>query len=146
MLVFLVAVVGFAIFLGGAALLATAIYHVRKEALELRRQDHIFPNGEGWDQVKELKDKADVIAAEEGALALGQCRDFPAADPDLALVHQVNPAQQVEQGAFAGAAFAQDGDEFTAGDAGAGIDQHLAQAASLGVIFGDIFKMKKAVV
>ncbi len=35
----LVAVIGFAIFLGGAALLATAIYHVRKEALELRRQE-----------------------------------------------------------------------------------------------------------
>lgn len=38
-MLFLVAVIGFLIFLGGAALLATAIYHVRKEALEMRRQE-----------------------------------------------------------------------------------------------------------
>jgi hypothetical protein len=35
----LVAIVGFVIFLGGSALLAMAIYHVRKEALEHRRQE-----------------------------------------------------------------------------------------------------------
>ena len=38
-MLFLVAAVGFMIFLGGAALLATAIYHVRKESLEMRRQE-----------------------------------------------------------------------------------------------------------
>ena len=38
-MLWLFAVIGFVIFLGGAALLATAIYHMRKEALELRRQE-----------------------------------------------------------------------------------------------------------
>ena|GEM_PF-2523322 len=35
----LFAVIGFVMFMGGAALLATALYHMRKEALELQRQE-----------------------------------------------------------------------------------------------------------
>ena len=34
----LIAVIGFIVFLGGSALLAAAVYHMRKEELELRRQ------------------------------------------------------------------------------------------------------------
>lgn len=40
----LVAVIGFLIFMGGAALLATAIFYMRKEAHELRRQEAALSN------------------------------------------------------------------------------------------------------
>jgi hypothetical protein len=43
--------------------------------LSSKRQDHIFPHGEGRDEVEELKDKSDVLAAVQRALQIIESRE-----------------------------------------------------------------------
>ena len=93
----------------------------RAGPVQLQRQHHVLPHGERRDQVEELEDEADVAAAKEGALAVVQRRQLLPAQPQPAAVGPVDAAEQVEQGALAAAAAAQDGDELALGELGVGV-------------------------
>ena len=73
-------------------------------------------------------------AAEAGALDLGQGGQHSVADADLAGVRQIDTAQQVEQGRFAGAGRAEQSDELAAADVQAQISENNALLIALGIV------------
>lgn len=66
-------------------------------------------------QVVELPDVADVSVAEGGGLGGGEGGELTVADVDFAGGGAVEGGEEVEEGAFAGAGFAYDGDELAGG-------------------------------
>ena len=79
---------------------------------ELEREQDVLRRRQCRDQVVELEDESDVVAAEERARMLVELGDVHAADPDGARVGLIQASQQVEQRGLAGAARAQQRDEF----------------------------------
>src|SRR4029079_13442484 len=80
-------------------------------AAELHRGLDVLPGGEGGDQVVELEDVAQAVAAEVGELVVGEPRDLDAVDPDGAARGDVDAADEVEQRGLPAARRAHDGDE-----------------------------------
>ena len=70
-------------------------------AADLRGKLDIFQRGQVLHQVIKLKDKADVVPAVLGELALVVGGNFLAVQPDRALAERIHPAQDVEDGGFA---------------------------------------------
>ena len=65
------------------------------------RQLHILVHGELVDQVEALEDKADVVLAQVGPLALVEAGHFNAVELEAAAVWVVEQADNVQQGRFA---------------------------------------------
>ena len=83
-------------------------------AVDEHRQPDVFSRGEGWEQVVELEDEADLAAAQAGELVVAQLGERLVVEVDLAGGRDIQPAKQVEQGGLAGAGWPHDGDEFAA--------------------------------
>src|SRR6266540_4427174 len=73
-------------------------------AVEFQWQTDIFADGQGGDQVEELKNEADLGAPKEGAIAFGEGSQVLSIDPNLSTVWHVDAANQIEQGTFTTAA------------------------------------------
>jgi len=80
--------------------------------------------GEGGEEVEALEDEADAGAAEPGAIGVGEAGELDAADGDGAGGGGGEAAEDVEEGGFAGAGRADDGDEL------AGLDGEVDVAES----------------
>ena len=87
-----------------------------REAFEVEREGHVLDAGERGEEVEELEDEADFVAAEAGEVVIGERGDGLAVDADFAGGGAVEAADQVEEGGLSGAGGADDGDHFAAGD------------------------------
>ncbi|MDB6041789.1 MAG: hypothetical protein JWM63_340 [Gammaproteobacteria bacterium] len=77
--------------------------------VQLEHETHVLLNIERWDEVEELIDESDVRAPEQCARGLGQRRNVTAAELHDAAVGSIDAADYIQQGRFAGAATADDG-------------------------------------
>ncbi len=76
----------------------------------------VFEGGEFGQEVVELPDVADLAVAVLGCGARGERSNVGSGDPDVAAGGVIERGEQVEQGAFAGAGLAYDGDHLAGGD------------------------------
>ena len=72
---------------------------------------HVLQDGHALEQVEELEDDPDVLAAHPGQLVLGLAGDLLVGEHDRALVGLVEAGDEVEQGRLAAARRAHDRDE-----------------------------------
>ena len=90
----------------------------------------IAHGGERWEQVEFLKDEADTVFAQAGALGVVQCGKIHAVNDDAAAGGLGEATEEVKERGLSGAGGADDGDEFPAadgeGDAANGGDFKLA--------------------
>src|SRR5207249_2774957 len=107
---------------------------------QLARQTNVFDHGQGWDQIKELKYKAQVIAPEQCALARAEACDTGLAHVDVAGAGRINAGDQVEQRAFARSTAAPDGGELAFRKASRHTLQHHARLPALCIRLSDVFK------
>ena len=75
-------------------------------------QGDVFDDIEGGDEVVELVDEADLPAAEDGQFFTALGVDVLAVQIDVAAGGDVHTADDVQEGGFAAAGGADDGDEF----------------------------------
>ncbi len=80
-------------------------------AIEQRQFDILQRRG-ARQQVEALKDEAQVVAAQQGALVAVEAFDMDAAKQVVAGSRRVEAAEDVHRGGFAGTARPHDGDEF----------------------------------
>ena len=120
-------------FLGPGAMLAAAAQK-RPDALgDHQRREHVFQRGQLGQEVIELEDHAEMAVPQGVAAGGGEIVDPPAAVMDFALVGRIEGTQQVQQGALAGAALADDGQELPLPHAEAHAAQHGHLDRSLAV-------------
>ena len=84
---------------------------------ELDREPDVLLGGQRGDQVEELEDEADLLAAEVGELVLREVRDVDAVDDDASVGGRVDAAEEVEERGLARAARSDDRHELAARDA-----------------------------
>ncbi len=100
----------------------------------------VVDGGGAAQEVELLEDEADGFGADVGELVVVEPGDVFVEELEGAGVGLVEEAEEVEEGRFAGAGLAHDGDEFTGfnvqGDATQGLDDHVAH----GIAFGDVAK------
>ena len=101
------------------------IRRVRLLVVQQYREQDILLHGQLRDQVERLKHKADVPAAEDGALPLFHGKQISPVQQHLAGGRGVQPAQQIEQSALAGTALAHHGHKFALGHREAHVLQRL---------------------
>ena len=77
-------------------------------------QAHVFLDGERRQQIEELEDEADFLAAQAREPGLVEPMDRLAVEVNFAAGQDVEPAEHMQQRAFAAAARPHDGDEFAA--------------------------------
>ena len=112
-------------------LLATRSQRRPAFAGQLSGQNDVLQHGQDGDEVEELEDDADVVAAEARELALAHWAKFAAGDADAAGVGPVDAAQHVEQRALAAAAFAEEDEELARGHLKLDLVEHTAAALAL---------------
>ena len=100
-------------------------------------QLHVLEHGQGRDEVEELEDEAEVVAAEEGPPGGGEAAQARPGHPDLARGGDVDAGDEVEQRALAAAAAAADRDELALGELHGGLAQHVAGLLALAVVLAD---------
>ena len=109
--------------------------------VEHEGEGDVFPGGEGGDEVEGLEDEADLAAAEEGEVVVGEAGDVLAFDDHVATVGAGEAGHEVEEGGLAGSGGAHDGEEPAAldfeGDAGEGGDGAVALLEGLGDVLDD---------
>ena len=88
-----------------------------RETLEVQGEGDVFDAGERGEEVEELKNEADFVAAKAGEVIVGEGGDGLAVDADFARGGAIEAADQVEQGGFAGTGRAHNGNHFAAFDA-----------------------------
>jgi hypothetical protein len=93
---------------------------------EFERQGNIFDDRQGRDQVKELKNEADMVPAVESPLAVAQRGQILSIDDHLAMIHAIDSTDEIEERAFPAAALTEDCDQLASGDAGTGSLQNGA--------------------
>src|SRR5690606_35156985 len=86
---------------------------------------HVLHGVGTGNQVVALEHEAERLAAQAGQLVAVQLADLAAGEQVLAAAGPVQAAEDVHQGALAGAGAADDGDEFTPVDFERDIVQHL---------------------
>ena len=98
----------------------------------------VFERGEVGDEVELLEDEADLFGAEviEGGGAHGA--GVGAVDAELAAGGLVEAAEEIDEGAFAGAGGAGDGDPLAGDDREGGVGQGADGAGAAGVVAGDV--------
>ena len=108
------------------------------DALNEQWELDVFGGGEDGDQIEGLKDEADFFAAQRGGLRGAESRGVDALDEDAAAGGLVDAADQVQQGGFAAAAGAGDGEEFAGIDAEADVVEGGDRAVIQGKFAGDL--------
>ena len=112
----------------------------RIDAGDRERQGHVLVDVEQRNQVEELEDEARLLAPQAGRLRVAQAADHLAVEHDLAAGGPVEPAEQLEQRALAGAGRAHQGHELAAADlerdASQGLDLAVAEPVALGQVAG----------
>ena len=88
----------------------------RWRSLNEKRVLDIFGGGEDGDEIEGLKDEADLFAAEQGGFGRGEAGGVDAFNQDAAGGGLVDAADEVEEGGFAAAAGAGDGEKIAAMD------------------------------
>ena len=83
---------------------------------QLEGEFDIFEDGEGWEEVEELEDGADLGSAEEGETLGIELAELGGADADGAGVGAVDAAEAIEEGGFAAARGSHEGDAFAGMD------------------------------
>lgn len=107
---------------------------------QLQRKKKILQNGEGGDEIEELEDEADVGAAKESPLPLGEPGELRAADGHLPRSGQIDAADEVEERRLPGAASPHQGDELPPAELGAEVLQDHPLAVTLGIDPGQPLK------
>ena len=80
-----------------------------RAAFELQRQHDVLQGIEAVEQLERLEDEADVLGAHAGTLVLVEVGEGVAGQADVAGTGQIEPGEQAEEGGFAGAGTADDG-------------------------------------
>ena len=93
------------------------------------------------DEVVALEHKADGVVAVGVPVAVGVLFGGDAVDDQIAAVIPVQTADNVQQGSFAGAAGAEDGDEFVITQVQADIVQRILHEIAGLVLFADLFDL-----
>src|SRR5690348_4952769 len=83
-----------------------------------------------------LKDEADMLVAKRHALGIGERGDRCGINPDRPLVHRVEPAQDVQEGALADTRRANDRHHLTAFEGNVKVLQYGQTGVSNWVAFG----------
>ena len=104
-------------------------------------QLHVGQHGLVGDKVVALEHKADGVVAVGVPVAVGVLFGGDAVDDQIAAVISVQTADNVQQGSFAGAAGAEDGDEFVITQVQADIVQHILHEITGLVLFADLFDL-----
>ncbi len=86
------------------------------DAVEVLREHHVFYGGEIWDEMKLLEDEADFFGAVADELRFGEFCEIGAIDDYSAGGKGVKAAEDVDEGGFAGAGRAHQGDPFAGFD------------------------------
>src|SRR5262250_3137888 len=107
-------------------------------ALELQGEEQVLLDGQRGDEVDELEDEADPIAAEEGPLPLGEGRNRDAVDDHLARVRLVDSREEVEQRGLARAATPDEHGQLAPGERSAHTAQHHPPPIPLLVRLGEV--------
>jgi hypothetical protein len=115
-----------------------------KDAAQLKRQNHVLPHGQCGKEIEKLKYEPDVLPAEEGATVVIEPGQALAIDSDIPTVHEIDPADEIQQRAFAASALAQDSDKLSTGKLSVCISQHRTNAPSLVKAFRQSFKTNEA--
>ena len=89
---------------------------VRRAAGQLEREEDVLLGGQHRQQVEELKDEADVLAAQLGELAVAERGDRGPVDPHLARGRPVQPGQEMHERRLARARRAHDRGQLALGD------------------------------
>ena len=92
------------------------IFFIRLPVIQQQGKNDILLHGQLRDQVEALKDKADASAAEYRQAAFLHGKNIPSVDPDLTGCGSIQPADQIQQGAFSGAGLPHYGDVFPFGN------------------------------
>ena len=116
-----------------------------RDVVKLERQTDIFTHRQGRDQVEELEDEADAGASKKSAIPFRQAGQILSVDPDVTAVRSVNAADQVEQGAFAAAAPAQDGGDLARLEFRMGVLQDKPAQITFVVGFGQVMESEKCI-
>ncbi len=90
------------------------------------------------DEVELLEDEADLVGAEAVELGGAHGGDVDVVDFEFAGGGAVEAADQVDEGALAGAGGAGDGDPFAGDDGEGGVGEGADGAAVAGVLAGDV--------
>ena len=105
------------------------------------RQHQVLLGGEDRQQVEELEDEAELVAAQLGQLAVVEAGDLDPVELDRAGGRLVEPGEDVHQRRLAGAGGAHDRGEAVAleggADPGQGVDRRVALAVATGKVGGD---------
>lgn len=80
----------------------------------MQRQADVFDTGEGREQIEELKNKSDLVAADFGELVVGESREIFVVHANRAGRGAIEAADQIEERGFAGPGWSDDRDHFTA--------------------------------
>lgn len=107
---------------------------VGTEALDEQRVLDVFGGRKDGDQIEGLKDEADFFAAQGRGLRGGKARGVGAGDEDAAAGGLVDAADEVQQGGFAAAAGAGDGQEF----AGVYLETDVVEGGDGAVVEGNL--------
>ena len=101
-----------------------------------QRQRHVLLGGQHRQEVEELEDEADVLAAQQRHVAVGERPDVLTRDPDRPAGRLVERRKEVHQGGFARTGGAHHGDELAGlhveGDPLQRVDRSLALAVAAG--------------
>ncbi len=100
------------------------------------RQHQVLLGGEHRQQVEELEDEAELLAAQLGQLAVVEAGDLLAVEQDGAGGRLVEAGEDVHQGRLAGARRPHDRGEAAALEAGADLDQGVDRGVALAVAAG----------
>src|SRR6185436_3354808 len=87
-----------------------------RPAAQVQRQPHVLQRAQRRQQVEELEDEADLVAADAGQLVVAEAGERLAVDAHLAGGRAIEPADQVQQRRFAGARRSNDRDHLAARD------------------------------
>ena len=115
---------------GGEQFRAPALGLFRRLILQQAGQAHVFLDGQRREQVEELEDEADFVAAQAGQASLVEAVDRFVVEVKFPAGEDVEAAEHVEQGALAAAAWTHDGDEFAARD----VQAHAVERVDGGAI------------
>ncbi len=84
----------------------------RGPATQVEREGDVFQAGESGEEVEELEDEADFVAADAGELVVGDAAQEGAIDADIAIGGAIEPTDEIEESGFAGAGGTDEGNHF----------------------------------
>src|SRR5690606_18109778 len=107
----------------------------------VQRQQQILERRQGGDEIEELEYEADAAAAQPRQPVLGQPRQRFARDAHLATARAIQPADDVEQRALAGARAADEDDQLATRDLRGDAVEYTVRPAVLVVVLADSFEL-----